>query len=116
MDCEQAGRLMPIARLAAARVAWYDQGMKRAKKPVKGAGTVAKVTVSMPWDTLDRARRAVERGRAKTLSALMSEALDYYVDKGDLDRVLQELQKQNPPDEDAKAWADRILREAALQP
>jgi hypothetical protein len=62
---------------------------------------------------LRRAQRAVERGRARTLSALVAEALDYYVDKGDLGVLLEELAQRYPPSREDKAWADRVLKEAA---
>ncbi len=74
---------------------------------------MAKVAVSLPRGILQRAQRAVERGRAKTLSALVAEALDYYVDKGDLDLLLKELAEQYPPSDEDKAWAQRVLKEAA---
>lgn len=71
------------------------------------------MAVSLPRDVLHRAQRAVERGRAKTLSALVAEALDYYVDKGDLDLLLKELEQRYPPSREDKAWAERVLKEAA---
>lgn len=84
---------------------------KAARSP--GKGKVAKVAVSLPRDILRRAQQAVERGRARTLSALVAEALDYYVDKGDLDLLLKELAEQFPPSREDKAWAKRVLKEAA---
>ena len=89
--------------------------MKRPRPTRSGSGRrkVAKVAVSLPQDVLRRAQRAVARGRAKTLSALVAEALDYYVDKGDLDLLLKELAHRYPPSREDKAWADRVLKEAA---
>jgi len=88
--------------------------MKRsAARAPAGKSKVAKVAVSLPRDVLHRAQKAVERGRAKTLSALVAEALDYYVDKGDLDLLLRELADQYPPSREDKAWAERVLKEAA---
>ena len=92
----------------------YEDSMKRrVARAQVGEGRVAKVAVSVPRDILHRAQEAVERGRAKTLSALVAEALDYYVDKGDLDLLLKELAEQYPPSRKDKAWAERVLKEAA---
>jgi post-segregation antitoxin (ccd killing protein) len=55
----------------------------------------AKVAVSVPKDVLERAKVEVAAGRAKNLSALVSETLDERLRRDEL--------------KSAKAWAKRVL-------
>jgi Arc/MetJ-type ribon-helix-helix transcriptional regulator len=53
--------------------------------------TTMKVAVSLPEETLRRAKRAVRRGRAESLSAYVSVALDQKATLDELDDLLNEM-------------------------
>lgn len=53
--------------------------------------TRTKIAVSLPSDLVDAARAAIGGGRASSVSAFLSEALEERVQRDDLDRLLEEL-------------------------
>jgi Arc/MetJ-type ribon-helix-helix transcriptional regulator len=72
--------------------------------------TVAKVAVAIPKTTLERARAYVEEGRAKSLSALVSEALDEKLSNQRLAEILADMNSTaGKPNKEAIAWAKKIL-------
>ena len=72
--------------------------------------TARKVAVSVPADVLSRAREEVESGRAKSLSAIVSAALDEKLRRDELRRVLDEMDAEHgKPSKKAQAWAKRVL-------
>jgi Arc/MetJ-type ribon-helix-helix transcriptional regulator len=78
---------------------WYQQSM-----------TVGKVAVAIPEPTLARARAHVEGGRAKSLSALVSEALEEKLSGERLAAVLADMDATSGiPSKKARAWAKKIL-------
>ena len=73
--------------------------------------TVEKITVSIPHETLKKARGAIRRGRATSLSAYISRALEREEKDNDLLALLDEMLDQTggpltPAEERA---ADRVL-------
>jgi Arc/MetJ-type ribon-helix-helix transcriptional regulator len=70
----------------------------------------AKVAVSMPEDLLVRAKKAVRDGRAKSVSALVSEALMDKLENDELARVLAEMDVQHgAPGKEAEQWAENVM-------
>jgi Arc/MetJ-type ribon-helix-helix transcriptional regulator len=76
--------------------------------------TSAKVAISMPDSVLRLARDEVKAGRAKSLSALVSEAVDEKLRRDELEAVLDAMDLElGPPGAEAKAWARRLLRRSS---
>jgi Arc/MetJ-type ribon-helix-helix transcriptional regulator len=72
--------------------------------------TVAKVAVAIPKTMLERARAHVEEGHAKSLSALVSEALDEKLSNQRLAEILADMNlTAGKPNKKAIAWAKKIL-------
>ena len=73
--------------------------------------TVAKITVSLPEDLVRRARRAVERGDAPSLSAYVATALRSRLDDRDLDQMLDETLARTggPITADEQRWLDELF-------
>jgi len=72
--------------------------------------TTAKVAVSLPKDVLERAKAEVATGRAKNLSALVSETLDERLRRDELGAILEAMDAEHGPvSKSAKAWAKRVL-------
>jgi len=70
----------------------------------------AKVAVSIPKEVLERAKAEVATGRAKTLSALVSETLDERLRRDELGAILEAMDAEHGPvSKSAKAWAKRVL-------
>jgi hypothetical protein len=70
----------------------------------------AKVAVSIPRDILERARVEVSTGRAKNLSALVSETLDERLGRDELGEILDAMDAEHgPPSKSARSWAKRVL-------
>jgi Arc/MetJ-type ribon-helix-helix transcriptional regulator len=57
--------------------------------------TTAKIAVSVPRDVLQRAQRAVRRGRAASMSAYVSAALAQKATLDELDDLLVEMLEQS---------------------
>jgi Arc/MetJ-type ribon-helix-helix transcriptional regulator len=73
--------------------------------------TSAKVALSIPAKVLDEAKREVASGRAKSLSAFVSEALDEKLRRDELTAILDEMDASHgAPNKAAKAWAKRVLK------
>lgn len=73
--------------------------------------TMAKIAVTLPPDVLRRARRAVKRGRAASLSAYVAEAIDQKTKRDDLDTLLDEMLDQSGG---ALTAAERRAADSAL--
>ncbi len=73
--------------------------------------TTVKTAITVPEEILQRARGEVRRGRARSLSAYMSEALAQKLMLEDLDALLQEMLAETggPLTKREKAAADRAL-------
>lgn len=69
-----------------------------------------KLAISMPGATLKRAKKAVAEGRAKSLSAFITEAVDKELDRNELTLILDEMDTQHgKPRKAATRWAKRVL-------
>jgi len=72
--------------------------------------TAAKVALTIPADVLEAAKKEVEAGHAKSLSAFVSEAVDEKLRRDELEAVLDDLDaKHGPPSKVARAWAKKLL-------
>ncbi len=73
--------------------------------------TTQKIAVTIPQETLAGARRAVRSGKAKSLSAYVSRALEQKTMFDDLDSLLDELLRESggPLTASEKRSADSIL-------
>jgi Arc/MetJ-type ribon-helix-helix transcriptional regulator len=73
--------------------------------------TMGKIAITLPREVLDGARRAVRRGRAPSMSAYVSSALQERVKLDSLDDLLQEMLDATggPPTAAEKRWADRTI-------
>lgn len=73
--------------------------------------TAAKIAVTMPEEVLARAKQHVRAGRAKSLSALVAEAVDEKVRADSLEQILDAMDaERGPPSKSAQAWARRLLK------
>jgi hypothetical protein len=73
----------------------------------------AKIAVAIPKELLARARKEVREGRAKSLSAYVSEAVDERLRRDELTRLLDGMDAEfGPPGKRAKGWAKRVLLRA----
>ena len=72
--------------------------------------TAIKIAVTVPERVLKRARAQVRAGKAKTLSSLVSEAVEEKVARDELADILDALDTEHGSVTKAdKAWAKRIL-------
>jgi hypothetical protein len=73
--------------------------------------TAHKIAITVPEKTLANARRAVKSGKAKSLSAYVSRAIEQQNMQDDLDSLLEELLKKSggPMTAAEKDWADETL-------
>lgn len=72
--------------------------------------TTAKIAITMPEDVLGRARAQVKAGKAKSLSALVSEAVEEKVARDELADVLDAMDAEyGRPGREARSWAKRAL-------
>ncbi len=73
--------------------------------------TSAKVAISLPKAVLARARAAVRRGEAASLSAYVSKAIEERTNGDDLMKMLDEMLDETggPPTPAEQRWADRVL-------
>lgn len=73
--------------------------------------TTAKVALSIPRDVLNEARNEVAKGRAESLSAFVSRALDEKLRRDELTTILDAMDaRAGVPTEEEKAWARRVLK------
>lgn len=69
-----------------------------------------KIAVSLPDEQVDSIRRAVDQGRAKSVSGFISEAVARAEREDSLARLLDDLDRElGVVDEDDLAWADKAL-------
>ncbi len=70
-----------------------------------------KLTLSLTPGRLAAIHRAVETGRAESMSAYVSEAIDRHVDEDTLTDLLDAMDAElGPPSLEAEAWADEAMR------
>lgn len=73
--------------------------------------TTAKVALSIPSEVLAKAKKEVEKGRAKSLSAFVSEAVDDKLKRDELDAILDAMDAEHgEPNTEAKRWARKVLK------
>ena len=71
----------------------------------------AKIAVTIPADTLKLARKQVKQGHAKSLSALMAQALDEKISRNELTEILDAMDREfGKPNRAAQAWAKRVIK------
>jgi Arc/MetJ-type ribon-helix-helix transcriptional regulator len=78
---------------------------------------VAKITISLPWEQVERVREAVARGEAASVSGYISAALaevlarpGFEQDENSLAELVAELiAEHGEPSAEAYAWADKVL-------
>jgi Arc/MetJ-type ribon-helix-helix transcriptional regulator len=79
-------------------VPWYDSGM------------TTKITVSLPDELVDAARRAVTEGRSSSVSAFIASAMADKTRFDDLEALLADMAAESgPPDESDRRWAREAL-------
>jgi hypothetical protein len=72
--------------------------------------TTTKVALSIASGAIDRAKKEVRRGRAKSLSAFVSEAVDEKLRRDELSEVLDAMDREHGvPGKAARAWARKLL-------
>jgi hypothetical protein len=73
--------------------------------------TSAKIAISLPKEVLARARAAVRRGDAPSLSAYVSKAIEDKTNDDDLMKMLQEILEETggAPTPEEIRWADGVL-------
>lgn len=73
-------------------------------------GMTTKIAVSLPDELVAAARRAVQEGRAASVSAYVAAALARQVREDDLAALLAEMRAEHgSPSADDYSWADRVL-------
>jgi Arc/MetJ-type ribon-helix-helix transcriptional regulator len=73
--------------------------------------TTAKVALSIPSEVLKEAKRQVAKGRAKSLSSFVSEALDDKLRRDELDLILDAMDREfGKPSKEATRWAKNVLK------
>ena len=73
--------------------------------------TVEKITISLPKDALVKARGAIRKGRARSISAYIASAVRQKADDDDLLQMLDEILQRTggPPTRAELRDADRVL-------
>jgi Arc/MetJ-type ribon-helix-helix transcriptional regulator len=73
--------------------------------------TSAKVAISLPKEVLARARAAVRRGEAASLSAYVSKAIEEKTTDDDLMKMLDEMLEESggPATPAERRWLDRVF-------
>jgi antitoxin ParD1/3/4 len=76
-----------------------------------GGMTSAKVAISLPKEVLARARAAVRRGDAPSLSAYVSQAIEEKTSDDELMKMLEEMLEETggPLTPEEIRWADGVL-------
>lgn len=73
----------------------------------------AKVAIAIPKDVLALAKKEVLAGRAKSLSAFVSEAIDERLRRDELARLLDLMDAEHgKPGKKARQWANRVVSRA----
>lgn len=93
-----APHLVRTPRRGRLRRPWYDSGMTQ------------KIAVSLPDEQVVSIRRAVEQGRAPSVSGFISAAVARVQREDDLAQLLDDLDRElGPVDDTDLAWADKAL-------
>jgi len=72
--------------------------------------TVAKIAITLPRPLLAKVRRAVHGGRAASVSAFVTQAVESRVKEDSLQQLLNELKAEHgEPTKEDRAWAKRVL-------
>jgi Arc/MetJ-type ribon-helix-helix transcriptional regulator len=72
--------------------------------------TTTKVALTIPAQAIERAKRQVRSGRAKSLSAFVSEAVNEKLDRDQLADILEAMDAEHgPPGKAARTWAKSVL-------
>ena len=72
--------------------------------------TTMKVALSIPSKAIARAKKEVRSGRAKSLSAFVSEALEEKLYRDELSEVLDAMDAEHGrPSKKAREWARKVL-------
>ncbi len=73
--------------------------------------TTEKVALTIPVEVVRAAKKRVKAGRAKSLSAFVSEAVNEKLRRDELVEILDAMDaKHGKPGKAAQAWAKRVLR------
>ena len=76
--------------------------------------TTAKVALSVPVELLKQAKKEIATGRAKSLSAFVSQALDEKLRRDELASILDAMDAEHgKPGKAAKTWARRVLERSS---
>jgi hypothetical protein len=76
--------------------------------------TVAKVAITIPADILRLAKMEVDAGRAKSLSAFISQAVDEKLRRGELAEILDAMDaERGKPGMVVRAWAKSVVRRSS---
>ena len=79
--------------------------------------TTAKVALSIPEGILREAKKQVAKGRAKSLSSFVSEALDDKLRRDELEGILDAMDLEHgKPSKEATRWAKNVLRPSSSTP
>jgi hypothetical protein len=79
--------------------------------------TVGKVALSMPAEVLRLAKKEVAAGRAKSLSALVTEAVDEKLRRDELTAILDAMDAEyGKPSKAERAWAKRVIARSSSTP
>jgi hypothetical protein len=94
---------------------WRDPWSARAGTPKYDGGMrETKVVLTIPREVLKRARAQVTDGSAKSLSALVSQALEEKLARNDLADLLETVDLgQGRHAKSSAQWAERLLRRRA---
>jgi hypothetical protein len=72
--------------------------------------TAAKIAITISEEVLELAKKRVKAGRAKSLSALVNDAVDEKLRRDELAALLDAMDvKHGPPGKAARTWAKRVL-------
>ena len=73
--------------------------------------TATKIAITIPAEVLRMARKEVGAGRAKSLSALISQAVDEKLQRDELTEILDAMDAEHGrPNKAARAWARKVIR------
>ena len=76
--------------------------------------TKAKVALTIPGEVLLLAKKEVRAGRAKSLSAFVSEAVDEKLRRAELTSILDAMDAAHgKPDRTARAWAKKVVQRSS---
>jgi hypothetical protein len=72
------------------------------------------LSLTIPASVLCMAKQTVRAGRAKSLSAFVSEAVDEKLRRDELTDILDAMDADlGPPNKGARVWAKRVLRRSS---